>query len=378
MPINIDGSKGIRQNTTEVTKIPVGTTAQRPANPEPGMIRFNTDNGQVEGYDPGLDGWRAINQSFAESVIATGGTVTDIEQDGQLFRVHSFTSDGTFDVDRGGEVDFLVVGGGGGGGESASGTGGTGGGGGGGVVLAEGAILASDSYSITVGSGGSGNSNGSDSFFADLRAIGGGAGKGGNQGAGNDGGSGGGAGQNNSGGETSSGLQPGTNNNTSFNFSNLRDLGSGTVARFLGDNDGSTGGGGATQQGQTGEYQSGNTSQGYLEDEIPFGGDGFDASRFFGPGFGENGYFGGGGGGGVNNDSLSGSLPIQPALGGLGGGGDSGAGPSASHPASPLAEDGQPNTGGGGGGLGSNDNGDAQPNGTNGGSGIVLVRYRIG
>ena len=51
MPINIDGSKGIRQNTTEVTKIPVGTTAQRPANPQAGMTRFNTDTGQIEGYD---------------------------------------------------------------------------------------------------------------------------------------------------------------------------------------------------------------------------------------------------------------------------------------------------------------------------------------
>ena len=62
MSIQIDASKGIRQNTTEVTKIPVGTTAQRPANPEAGMIRFNTDNGQVEAYNPIKEEWQSISE----------------------------------------------------------------------------------------------------------------------------------------------------------------------------------------------------------------------------------------------------------------------------------------------------------------------------
>ena len=75
MPINIDGSKGIRQNTTEVTKIPVGTTAQRPANPEAGMIRFNTDEGQVEGYD-GIS-WGSIG---LEELLAAVTEAADIDE----------------------------------------------------------------------------------------------------------------------------------------------------------------------------------------------------------------------------------------------------------------------------------------------------------
>ena len=35
---------------TGVLDLPVGTTAQRPASPNSGMIRFNTDLGQFEGY----------------------------------------------------------------------------------------------------------------------------------------------------------------------------------------------------------------------------------------------------------------------------------------------------------------------------------------
>ena len=75
MPINIDGSKGIRQNTTEVTKIPVGTTAQRPANPEAGMIRSNTDQGQVEGYD-GIS-WGSIGLG---ELLAAVSEAADIDE----------------------------------------------------------------------------------------------------------------------------------------------------------------------------------------------------------------------------------------------------------------------------------------------------------
>ena len=39
----IDDSSGL--------KLPVGTTAQRPATPAAGMIRYNSDLGVVEGYD---------------------------------------------------------------------------------------------------------------------------------------------------------------------------------------------------------------------------------------------------------------------------------------------------------------------------------------
>ena len=209
MSIEINASKGIKQNTTEVTKIPVGTTAQRPDSPQAGMIRFNTDNGEIEAYDPALDGWRAINQAFAEAVIATGGTVTDITQNGQIFRVHTFTSSGTFEVTRGGEVEYLVIAGGGGGGaglEDAA----TGGGGGAGGYRSsvQGERSGRDSaseqklevtpqvYSITVGAGGggagaSGNGDkGGNSSFGSIVSEGGGFGAapGGTSGSGGSGG----------------------------------------------------------------------------------------------------------------------------------------------------------------------------------------------
>jgi hypothetical protein len=45
-------------------KVPVGSTAQRPAIPQQGMIRFNTTIGDWEGYD-GSE-WRLIGISADE------------------------------------------------------------------------------------------------------------------------------------------------------------------------------------------------------------------------------------------------------------------------------------------------------------------------
>jgi len=203
MPINIDGSKGIRQNTTETTQIPVGTTAQRPPDPAAGMIRFNTDTGQVEGYSDVRDLWISIGN--LPNVIATGGTVTDITQGGQIFRVHTFTSDGTFEVTRGGEVEYLVVAGGGPGGNAFTNTPRRGGGGGAGGLLTGSVAVSIGANSVTVGDGGTrgpdhdtyGTDGGSSSVFG-LTAIGGGNGGGsGTSGRnGRTGGSGGGGGNN--------------------------------------------------------------------------------------------------------------------------------------------------------------------------------------
>jgi hypothetical protein len=57
-------------------------------------------------------------------VAATGGTVTDITDGGVSYRVHTFTSNGSFVVTTGGAVEYLVVavaGGGGGGLQAAPG-----------------------------------------------------------------------------------------------------------------------------------------------------------------------------------------------------------------------------------------------------------------
>jgi hypothetical protein len=41
---------GLYIAATDALLLPVGTTAQRPAIPIPGMIRFNADTGKLEGY----------------------------------------------------------------------------------------------------------------------------------------------------------------------------------------------------------------------------------------------------------------------------------------------------------------------------------------
>ena len=344
MPINIDGSKGIRQNTTEVTKIPVGTTAQRPANPEVGMMRFNTDQGSVEWYDELTDVWVPIGQS--PEIIASGGTVTDIEQDGRLFRVHTFTSDGTFEVTRGGVVEYLIVAGGGGGGGGNGGSAGAGGG----FVDGRTTLLA-QAYSAVIGSGGApgtgigddSETSGSNSTALGLTAIGGGRGASqrrngsGNFANGADGGSGGGgAGDGGSGGSTGlwslggEALQPssetgghGFNGGRGF-FETSRDAGGG--------------GGGASSAGENGASNVGGN-----------GGNGRSSTIT-----GTSTTYAGGGGGGSHSGPAS--------SGGLGGGGAGGTGDGVN------GQSGTNGLGGGGGG------GDA---GGNGGSGIVIVRYRI-
>jgi len=58
MAVVFNGNVGAAQNTVRSTIIPIGTTAQRPASPEAGMIRFNTDENAVEFYD-GTE-WKAL------------------------------------------------------------------------------------------------------------------------------------------------------------------------------------------------------------------------------------------------------------------------------------------------------------------------------
>jgi len=114
------------------------------------------------------------------------------------------------------------------------------------------------------------------------------------------------------------------------------------------------GGGGATQQGQ---YEA-NPIKGWD------GGDGIQIDITGTPTY----YGGGGGGAGLDNP---GNLPSLAGIGGLGGGGN-----GAYHPTSTTtvaAQDGTPNTGGGGGGGGGYSVTDLSGNG---GSGVVIIRYR--
>ena len=84
-------------------------------------------------------------------IIATGGT----ESAYAGYVVHTFTSSGTFVLNKDYDVDYLVVAGGGGGHGSFQSPGG-GGGGAGGMLSGTGLSLTAGSFTITVGAGGAG------------------------------------------------------------------------------------------------------------------------------------------------------------------------------------------------------------------------------
>jgi hypothetical protein len=276
---------------------------------------------------------------------AVGGTETVIEQDGKYYRVHTFTEVGesTLEVTRFGQVEYLVVAGGGSGGNATSG-----GGGAGGLVYSV-EQLEKSTIQVTVGSGGTSDKdddrapgeNGQDSIFGDITAIGGGrpASNIGTPGVDAlEGGSGGGGANSRSG--TSMGFREGA-----------AGLQPASVSKGFGNSGGTTsstnrtgGGGGAGEAGKS----NGN------------GGSGLYFGDIFGDSFGENGWFSGGGAG--YNGNTSGD---NIAMGGIGGGGSGNAGQSSANALS--------NTGGGGSGHWAN----AGRSGGNGGSGIVIVRYRI-
>lgn len=349
--VDASGNVGINQpspsvsldiNRTDAIVLPRGTSAQRPSPEAGGMVRYNTQSGNLEYYNDVVNGWLPLATVF---VKATGGTVSEINVNGDIFRVHTFSTVGTFSftVLQGGFVEYLIVAGGGGGGDY--GGGGAGGyrssvigensGGGSG---AEPPVQASvGSISVVVGNLGAGGSilgdQGGDSAFGSIIANGGGGG--GSRGSatkGQDGGSGGGAPPN-----VPNGIGLGTQNQ---GF----DGGPGTSEgnQFL-----AGGGGGAGAVGVVGiqGQRAGN------------GGDGVSSNINGTPTF-----RGGGGGGGSGNSVVG----VNGGLGGQGGGGN---GCKLNNSGSA----GVVNTGGGGGGAGSTNSNQSKA----GGTGIVIIRYRI-
>jgi hypothetical protein len=256
----------------------------------------------------------------------------------------AFTSSGTWTVPAGvTSVKVLVVGGGGGGGGSTAG-----GGGGGGVIYNSNYPVTPGVITVTVGDGGLGsristqgvanNTNGGNSVFGTLMAIGGGYGFSGyttNSRVASNGGSGGGAGY------------------FSGNDILISSPGSGTAGQgYAGgtvaanDNWGGAGGGGAGGAGSPNTNPSSTRNGGTgVQNDIS----------------GTSKYYGGGGGGGVY-------LTDAVSPGGLGGGGNGGSGDPT------IPQTGVANTGGGGGGGGYHQYG---PGGGAGGSGVVIIQYSI-
>ena len=242
-------------------------------------------------------------------------------------------------------VEYLVVGGGGGGG-GLTGTGNTarggGGGGGGGVLTNVGdslyAVVAGQSYDITVGAGGAGGIGGTTaaqagqaSSFDGIVADGGGRGAGGTGGnGGGDGASGGGGRANSSGGDGTAGQ----------------------------GNDGGNGGGnGTSQRGAGGGGGAGNAGSNASGNNGGNGGDGLTVDIS-----GSSVTYGGGGGGGAYGNNSGGD-------GGAGGGGDAAN-------ARGNGSDGTDGLGGGGGGATGSGAGGAAQTGGDGGDGVVVIRYQ--
>ena len=347
-------------DSTGFLQLPAGTTGQRPGSPAAGQMRLNITTGKVEFYDNNLSEWLGTANL---GVVASGGnSVYDVDTEGGTYRVHVFTSTGnsSFTVNQGGEVEYLIVAGGGGGGSGHTGSSLAGGGGGGGGLLTGTTTVTPQTYTITVGAGGTGangptsdgsgsttgfpartGANGGNSSVFGLTANGGGGG--GTRNAheyGKDGGSGGG----HSGTTQGAGGGAGT-------------AGQGNRGGNNGAEWGACGGGGAGGQGGDSTGGSGVYTQ------TP-GGIGISTTITGTSVF----YAGGGGGGGHNRTPDTERLG---ALGGLGGGGRGG-----NHPNESTGTFGTDNTGGGGGGSPAfAGNSTSDSNGGDGGDGIVIIRY---
>ena len=318
-------------------------------------------------------------------------TTSEVFEPGNGYRYLFYTAPGYLNVNRGGSVDLLIVGGGGGGGRGQfsppSNHFGGGGGGAGGYFEDFNFTLPIGEYDISIGAGG-GISNdqnvpgivsaglpGTPTYIigpgiTSITAYGGGGGAGGVDspnipGApGSDGGSGGGGS-----GHNGDDFPGGTGNRTSAQYPST---GSPIPTYLQGSgqpqgNDGGEGspsfrGGGGGGAGNAGGVAGGMPNAGY-------GGDGRAAwtnDAGIPPSYGDPGptpgrYFAGGGGGGWK-------LLAPQNNGGAGGGGQ---GEDDDSPNAQTATAGQVNTGGGGGG------GDGFDTGKPGGSGIVIIRYRI-
>jgi hypothetical protein len=263
--------------SNEAVKIPVGTTAQRPAIPAAGMMRQNSTTGLPEWYSATAGIWIAFNSTPSYSIT------------------------------------YLAIAGGGGG---SFGNGG--GGGAGGILSATGVTVnAGTSLPVVVGAGGSAGVNGvnptagANSTFNSLTAIGGGqAGQG--NGATGSGGCGGGANGQNSvfvAGGAGTGGQ------------GFAGGGNATSAKFGGGGGGGTSAVGAT--GTTGASGAGGagTSNSISGSAVTYGGGGGGGRTASAATAGAGGVGGGGAGGGSDVVGASGTAN----LGGGGGGGGYGA-----------------------------------------------------
>jgi hypothetical protein len=315
-------------------------------------------------YQDSTQGWIAISNSDGKIVnptyiAASGGTETTSGD----YKIHTFTSSGTFTVSSvgnsagGGDgVSYAVIAGGGGGGTNSPNPSSTGGGGGGAGGFREGKntgdpytasplnapsglTVTAQGYPVTIGAGGAGTNpaaSGSNSVFSTITSAGGGRGASYAQGYDSENGGSGGGGAYARGGGTGNTppVSPPQGNN------GVQGGQAAPSSRAGGGGGGAGAAGGADAPGRGGNGGNGSPS------EIS----GSAVTRS-----------GGGGGGGSNCNS-------QPSggTGGPGNGGNGGAQPGSN------GQNGGANSGGGAGGGG----GSGPSIGGTGGSGVVIIRYK--
>jgi len=352
---NVQTQLDAKANVSDLSsKATITTSASAPSNPNAGDMWYDSVNNLIKHWDGST--WLQMSNKFD----ADGGAVTNYTDGGQTYKVHTFTSSGTFTPNSAGTVDVLIVAGGGSGGANLGG-----GGGAGGLIYNTGVAVAGQSYTITIGAGGPRllaeqdnppKQNGNNSSALGITAIGGGSGSGGTSQDPNSGGSGGGQ----------SGYRSNSAGSGTSGQGNQGGGGGGGSPNYPGG-----GGGGRGSQGQQPANSSSAGGNGGTGLQVNIDGNNF--------------YWAGGGGGGSYTE------PNGAGNGGLGGGGGGGcdSGTAGSGGGSALnsggngvsggtgwAGSGGANTGGGGGGS-SHIRSGVWPYSGAGGSGIVIIRYQI-
>ena len=370
-----------------------------------GFVTLSTEGlGITFVYIDSTVGWRSVdsneystsgaNPTFTCASVSGSGNTLATAACGD-YKIATFTGPGNFTVNSvgnpsggGDAVEYLMAAGGGGGGGQYIG----GGGGAGGFRFASpslapatypgkplaapaGVTVTAQAYPISIGGGGTGNAShsdtdstrGSNTTALGLTATGGGAGKQ-DQGPGNNTGQPGGSGGGGAGGNPGSAPNAyvkGSGNTPPVSPPQGNDGGNGGAPGSPAPGSGSGspyvagGGGGAMAAGGCGTRPNSTGGPGGVGAGVPnaFGTSGQSSGGYY--------YFSGGGGG--NASTCGGAAgPATSGTGGLGGGG-------AGVPNSPGTV-GTTNTGGGGGGTDSRPGPNA---GGNGGSGIVIIRYKF-
>lgn len=304
---------------------------------------------------PGVSPFVA-NSTFSLYAISAAGTTPgipkaiggDIVVNDGTYWYHAFLSTGVFTPNKTVSADYLVVAGGGG----ASGWHAGNGGGAGGLRYQTSQSLTAQNYTVIVGAGGAGSPSGgygngvsgADSIFNSLTSTGGGGAPGGGA-SGQNGGSG-------------SGVWPGNARTSSSPVTSPVQGYAGSIGvtnSTTYTNGGGGGGAGGAASDAVAATRAGNGGIGFTSSLT----NAMGAATKTGVLSSSNYYFAGGGGG-----------CSQPGGGSAGTGGTGGGGAGGANTA---GFPGMPNTGGGGGGS---ETAVTVP-GTNGGSGIVIIRYAI-